>query len=112
MCKCVQLPASAQRGTKKNSDDGVVVERGKVGVRERGGYFYIRRWERVAGQEPHAKELPLSIQPDRASLATQHYLPLRHQRHSFFYSLLLCSKASKFYIIVSNSPLNSERKTS
>jgi hypothetical protein len=36
----------------------VLLLKGEVGVGERGGYFYIRRWERVAGQEFALKSYP------------------------------------------------------
>jgi hypothetical protein len=69
MCKCVQLPASAQRGTKKKSVDGVVAERRGRGRRKRRLFLYSKMGARC-GAGVRAKELPLSIQPYRASLAT------------------------------------------
>ena len=65
----MQLPASARRGTKKKSEDGVVVE-GKVGVSRKRGLFLYSKMGARCGAGVRAKELPLSIQPYRASLAT------------------------------------------
>jgi hypothetical protein len=63
ICKCVQLPASAQREEKNIWEDGVVVER-KVGVRRGGAIFIIEDGSALRGKAIALKSyLPLSIQP-------------------------------------------------
>jgi hypothetical protein len=105
MCKCVQLPASAQRGTKKKSVDGVVAERRGRGRRKRRLFLYSKMGARC-GAGVRAKELPLSIQPYRASLATT-ALPSPVSPTSFvlIFTFTIFSKSLKFCIAASISTL-------
>ena len=50
MCKCVQLPASAQRGTKKKSVDGVVAERKGRGSEKEGAIFMFEDGSTLRGR--------------------------------------------------------------